>query len=636
MTDEYKNVLFDYLTGGWDAQPGPLIDNREVILKNRNLNFLLTLYLPEATNINVYGMIEGSNSYVIYGGYDTNTDSWLGFIALLDDSFDLIEVITEFSSGTPLRTICSLEMAEDNTFYGIDYEGSYTARFIMLNNFTIPNANNEYKVKLRTSYNFNDNDFLAQIGTKIFKNPNSSHYVFIGQTESDFTLKIIELKINVGEPNEWTSYSSSNYEYYMNGYVDFDSADNAYISTVGINQSNEIRLVYKDYTASNLWSTLIETATGDPYMYGNSPVAFIGKDKFYYIWTDDNTGNLYLKKYDNTLTQIQALNGANMYLTSKNGDLYIGFDYATSLNEGGQFYYQRYTDTWDPIGISGYRSYIKDGYMFITNNYNLLNIYVFNYSVNTLYGELITEDYNPTNFNGIPYKYTNSIYPQKVRLYSGLINNKNLVFARNIYNISASGNTYTATVEIPNIYLNNGNITPNQLISETNIVMNNDITPIDKNIYEKVYLNFINSYTSYDEDTGNNFDTTNLTKNVSSLGNDYDNSKICKLLYLGDSDQIVGEKNIPTGINSVFHKTGRLTGYWELRITKTSERYKVAFANSQNQIYAWKDISNLANGNYVLTQYIRLADIPLGDQNIVYNDNQVQFNGNDVVYYTSI
>ena len=627
MTEEYKELLFHYLTGQINTTSS---STDEVILQQSTPTIDIMANLPNCDTYRVNGIVEGSNNYIMYGGYDTNVDTWLGFIILLDFDFNLVEVITSFSSGTPLREITSLEIAEDNTFYGVDYQGTNTARFIQLNNFTIPNSANNYVVKLRTSYNFNDSDFLAQIGIKSFKNPNSAHYVFIGSTESDFTLKIIELKVNVGAANEWTSYNSPNYEFYMNGYVDFDSSDNAYISTVGINQSNQVRLVYKNYTATALNSTLIETATGDPYMYGNSPVAFIGKNKFYYIWTDDNTNTTYLKYYDSNVSSIQNLVGANMFLTSKNGELYIGLDYAVAgSNIASQFYYQRYTGTWNPIRIPYYNSYIRRGYMFVVNQFNLLNIFVFD-ELNTLQilGLLLTEDYNKSNYNSLPYEDENSIYPQKARIYV----NNDLEFARNIYNISTSGNTYTITTQIPNVYLNNSSAYPNQIISQTNQVIMNSNIPLVKNIYERVYLNFINSINSYDEDTGRTFDTTNLVKNITGLGDSYTNGRIKYAgLYNSSNGNIVNIQNL------YWTDAGRLTAYITFYFTMQSGYDKFILYDDSNNIYFWLDISNLTPGNsYRYYQKVRMAEIPMGYQNILYDNNKVQFNGNDVVYQTSI
>lgn len=626
MTEEYKNILFDYITGNITTTSS---STDEVFIKKQNITLDLISNLSNATSYTVNGIIEGSDNYVMYGGYDTNNDNWLGFIALLDTDFNLVEVITQFNSGTALRTICALEMAEDNTFYGVDYQGTYTSRFIMLNNFTIPDANGNYKVKLRTSYNFNDNNFLAQIGTKIFKNPNSSHYVFIGETESDFTLKIIELKINVGSANEWKSYNNSSYDFYMNGYVDFDSSDNAYISSVSINSSNQIRLVYKNYSATTLSTTSIETATGDPYMYGNSPVAFIGKNKFYYTWTDDNSNKTYLKYYDSSVSSINTITGANMYLTSKNGELYLGYDLALGgSNVASQFYYQRYSGTWSPKAISGYSSYMQKGYMFIINQYNLLKIFIFD-NLNQLQveGELLTEDYNKTNYNSTPYVDDTAIYPQKCRLYSS----GDLVFARNDYNVSSLGNTYTTTVEVPNVYLNGDTINPSQLISKTNQVIVNYTDNLTKNIYEKVYINFINSINAYDEDTGNNFDTTTLVKNISGLGDTYTNS------YIGYWNTTLNGTVVDSGTIDNYTYLGRLTGQFDLSFTPSGVADRLNFLDNNGNIYAWIDISNCVVGTtYDISQKVRLADIPLGSQHVIWNDNVVQYNGNDVVYYTSI
>ncbi len=624
MTEEYKKNLFALIMGKLNNET-PSTD--EVILQQTTPTIDLMSNLPNCDSYRVNGIIEGSNNYVMYGGYDTNVDTWLGFIALLDYDFNLVEVITTFSSGTPLREISSLEMAEDNTFYGVDYQGTYTARFIQLNNFTIPNSANNYVVKLRTSYNFNDTDFLAQIGMKSFKNPNSSHYVFIGATESDFTLKIIELKVNVGQPNEWTSYNSSNYEFYMNGYVDFDSNDNAYISTVGINLSKEVRLVYKDYTATNLWSTVIETATGDPYIYGNSPVAFIGKDKFYYTWTDDDTNITYLKYYNNGVNLIQTLKNTNIFLTSKNGELYLGYDNAPNGSlTASQFYYQRYTGTWSPIRVPYYNSYMQNGYMFVVSRFNLLNIFVFD-NLNTLQilGLLLTEDYNQNNYNSTPYISADAVIPQKARLYS----NNSLKFARNDYNISCLGNTYTTTVEVPNVYINGDTINSTQLVSKTNKIIVNYTDNLTKNIYERVYLNFINSINSYDEDTGNVFDTTTLVKNISGLGNP--NEATMVWFFTSKNGVYVESATLNVSI------TNRLTACLQKTpFTPIGDADRINFCNANLEVFGYVNYNFKKGVMYSIRQWVRLADIPYGEQNVYWDSKQVQFNGDDVIYYTSI
>ena len=59
-----------------------------------------------------------------------------------------------------------------------------------------------------------------------------------------------------------------------------------------------------------------------------------------------------------------------------------------------------------------------------------------------------------------------------------------------------------SSVEVPNTYLNDTSITQNDLISETNLELIYDTTNWTKNIYEVVDVNFLNTITVKDEDTG--------------------------------------------------------------------------------------------------------------------------------------
>jgi hypothetical protein len=623
MTDDYKEILFQYITGSLRGTPS---STEEVFMDQIVSNIDLLSLLPSGTTTYfIYGIVSNNDStgdnYALYGGYDNN-----GFIAILDNQFNITDVITTFSSGTPLRPIYALEVnTEDNTFFGIDYDGT-TNRFIMLNNFTIPNSIGEYVVKLRTSYNFNDNVFYPPF-CRIFKNPSSAHYTFVGQTgENNTSVKAIDLKVNVGEENEWTSYTST-YSYSNNAYVEFNSNDNSYITFISSNGTS-VRKLTKDFTATTFSATTINSTSGS--LFGINPVAFMTKDNFYYSIYDSNNSSLYNYNGSNTLIHSEVLGNMTSYqLKAYNGDLYIYYNTNNGVSPSGQAYYFRYNGAWSPIGISGLNIWSVQTDIFIGSKFNLLKIFMYGKIPIRTESGLLVEDYNKSNYNSTPYVDPTAILPEKARLYT----NDNLTFARDEYNITALGNTFTTTVEVPNVYLNSGEIAPSQLVSKTNQIIINNTTPIEKNIYERVYLNFVNSINAYDEDTGNVFDTTNLVRNISGLGNDFNNTYISKLLYLDDTDQVIGENPY---LYSRFSTTERLTGNWTFPFTKTSDIYKIAFANSQNEIYGWIDVSNVEDGSWWIKQNVRLADIPFGEQNVLYNDNQVQYNGNDVVYRTSI
>lgn len=241
MTEEYKNLLFDYITG--QISPTSNSTDEVFIDKNVSTNDLLSLLPAGTDSYHIYGIVSNNDdtgeAYALYGTYRNGNNN--GFIAILDKDFEITEVITTFSSGTALRPIYALEVnTEDNTFFGVDSNG--TNRFIMLNNFTIPNSNNQYEVKLRTSYNFSDNNFYPNF-CKIFKNPNTAHYIIVGSlSENTPTIKAIDLIVNVGSSNTWASYTNGTYDYAYNTYVDFNSSDNAYITTLSSDGSKVVRL----------------------------------------------------------------------------------------------------------------------------------------------------------------------------------------------------------------------------------------------------------------------------------------------------------------------------------------------------------------------------------------------------------
>lgn len=639
MTEDYKKLLFDYITGQVSNTPS---STDEVFMDQIVDNTNLLSLLPVGTTTYYIGGIASNNDdtgemYVLYGGYGVNDNTENGFIALLDGNFEITEVITQFSSGTALRTIYALEVnTEDNTFYGVDYNGT-TNRFIMLNNFTIPDANGEYKVKLRTSYNFSDNNFYPSF-CRIFKNPTTAHYIIVGQLDDeDSSIKAIDLKVNVGQANEWNSYTST-YNYYYNAYVEFDSSDNVSITTVSTQQTDNTQYIMKltkgysstTFTRINISSFSMTYASS---LAGFNSVAFISSNNFYYslLGGGDTTPRYRsLFHYNGSASLIRNDNNIGLFSAFQvkvyNGELYIYYNDPDGNSNSGIGYYFRYNGVWKPIRLEIAKMWGIQTDIFIGSKYNLTKIFLFGKIPTRTETCLLVEDYNTNNYNSDPYVDGTAIYPEKARLYS----NEELVFARNDYNITTLDNTYTATIEVPNVYLNGGNVDKEQLISKTNQVITEDILLIDKNIYEKVYLNFINSINAYDEDTGNKFDTTDLVKNISGLGNAYASSFINS--WNTTKDGVV----VDSGSINNFTYIGRLTGQFDFSFTLTSEADRLNFINADGQIYGWIDISSYPVGTYDISQKIRLADIPLGNQTIIWDGNNVQFNGKDVVYYTSV
>ena len=92
-------------------------------------------------------------------------------------------------------------------------------------------------------------------------------------------------------------------------------------------------------------------------------------------------------------------------------------------------------------------------------------------------------------------KYDNRLLLNKKREFLCYLydENNNVIFARNLYNKTISDRVTQSTIEIPNNYLNDVMIARQHLISETNSIMVDTHNIITKNIYETLFINFINT-----------------------------------------------------------------------------------------------------------------------------------------------
>jgi hypothetical protein len=122
----------------------------------------------------------------------------------------------------------------------------------------------------------------------------------------------------------------------------------------------------------------------------------------------------------------------------------------------------------------------------------------------------LVADYNPNNYNGLPYENVNAILPTKGRILSAVgdltVDPTALeyVYARNLYNKYVRNNITVSTLEIPNTLLNNDNLFYIALIGPTNDVLFSNFATIDgdyitKNIYETLDINFYNTISMVDD-----------------------------------------------------------------------------------------------------------------------------------------
>lgn len=599
----------------------------------------------------INGIIQSSTNgnFIIYGAYvpenkTPETDS-RGFIIIVDQNMKPIKAIYEFSSGTLLRPIQKMIQIEDGTFVAVDCT-IYTypianvlsnqKRFIMLNNFTIPDYNNEYSVVLRKSYTF-PNGYSKIYCLDIFKNPNSAHYLIAGKTDNIINnikydgVRVIDLKINVGSSNEWSQKYTPTNVYYIYGGINasFDSEDNASFKAIVTRNLGASGITLHSWDGTSF--TLIMDQNNDITPYVDSlamrnQVSFIDYDNVYFVINNQRWGQSVVPRYvglykytysTGKLKEIfikyigdfnNSTSREGIFINSLNGELYVNYcDNYDYDNKTANYNYQRLeNDMWQPILIAENKPY----YMEYSLNYNF-NIYnvVTNIVLSQMmtqqyfYFQIIKEIYNNLNYNGTSYVDYDTLIPHTSVLYD---NNNKIIFGRNLYNSTSFKNTTTSTVEVPNTMLNNIGIQNKNLYGLTNVMLDQDNNMINKNIYETLFLNFINTINVINEDTGNTYlsSGTYITTNINNPLNDItlmNNTKIgnLRINYEDGTNKVVGIGLIR---NDDTHYTITSTFLADSEVDTID-----IISKDTNEIYITLNGSNLEAGKtYTLEESLRI------------------------------
>ena len=255
-----------------------------------------------------------------------------------------------------------------------------------------------------------------------------------------------------------------------------------------------------------------------------------------------------------------------MFLQVVNGELYV--QYCDNIaNNKADYYIQRFTGNWNPILVKQQEIYYSKYRMFyVSQTFNLLkyNLLPTWLSSSAWFMQQITEVYNLANYNGEPYENYNSLKAKYVNVYS----NNELVFSRNLQNISITNNYTIATVEIPNTYLNGIDLNPKDLVGETNTVLVEDGNVITKNIYEVLYLNYLNTINVIDNnnsiiESSGRYINTNINVGTST---NYNNTRCSKVLI---NYEDTTTKIFPIGWDAIddTHKSCEFTIYVDKAIS---------------------------------------------------------------------
>lgn len=543
MTNDFKEQLLNYLTGTIQTETPPL-NSTHYIEKETLANNLYTNITNQlnSNNFEIVNVIQSkTNSNIVINGKNTNNNN--SFLIVTDKDFNILSYFDEFSSGVSFRMFTGFNIDENGYFYTIesDHGGNLNnKRFLMLNNIAVPNAEGNYTVKIRKSYAVPNTTVLYNNSIQgLYKAVGQSIYVILN-ADTSANRYLTKLTINVGASNDWQDNAISGVVG-NDQILSVDSEGNILFKTINVGiPSGAYTYNISLYTYNNGTET-IETIT-DTIINGTDmwrvTAKFLNINEAYIGYKTADTGNTnteyiighldtttkVLTKVFSTLSVYSAIyNDTNFLMFYKvDNEMMFKFNVITnsSTNEFniivGRLIELEEQSTLVASGITPLTT--NADFFIVVKTFNLYQ-YLAQYNDNAYSTK---EIYQSNGYNGDSYIDTNCLIPNISYLYS----NSKLVYARTLYNKQVNGNTTTSTVEVPYNYLNEISIQPNQLLGQTNLILNNDTNSITKNIYETLDINFINTITMQDNDNSINLSGASRLNASATSTNDYSNAQI--------------------------------------------------------------------------------------------------------------
>lgn len=623
MTNDYKEKLLKWISGNYQIETGTNSPQFTTPLSRTN-NFA-TLFSSQfpygyflSTVLQGYNDDNNGVGYTLIAGsyyIDDTATTMRGFVTILDNDFDIVQTITQYSSGTYLGVYETLNVGDDGNFFGIE-NNSGVLRFTMLNNIIakLP-TETEYKIVLRQSYNVpNTSKLYTATASGIIKAPGMAKYCVFGNYFENPSQKplVTEIEVNVGSSNTWTDYTYSGaVEFYATDCLpSWNTSGDLSFKMVGIENLGSALNNYAFCMYSTTGSTsLTRQQIGSGLGFGNTMnMKILTANDIYACFSEfgSTTMNLYMYKVDISNYSLNTFYTKNTPIVENEYNSGIGI-----LKNGTELFYNVVAnkDTTPTktlyyfgkvIGSQAYEYYLGEFDPYLTNLFSVqkqFNLYDYYMQIENVVYDM-KQIYNPLNYNGLSYQALNSMIPNSIIIYdSGGIE----VFARNLYNRIVNNNTTISTVEVPNDFMNDVTIKLKELISETNNIMVSDITEIEKNIYEELLINFVNSIIVKNSNDINNVIINNTASNrinnsVSSPSVlDYSNSKIgkYKINYANDTSVInpINPDLTFTGLSTNYI----ITVYVPIDYGITSIQL---LSNDETTVYQTIDCSNLENNKY--------------------------------------
>lgn len=592
MTNDYKNILLDYITGNLDVYPyevnSPRFDSVVSIEKEDIIDELDTAFPYGYTQIGELKCKNSDGNYngftIVYGRYYKDSSSQTiqnqnGYILVFNENMDMVKILTEYNTGTKFNAFVILNIDEKGQLYGLDFpsvNGTNKVRFIMLNNISVKLPLEDYKAVLRQSY-FIPDEYQAFSKIPLYdfigKDVNSARYYMARTGFSG-----LELHVQVGASNEWTEYTSDTWSVSGIGRIrnmlpiwdnNGDLSITYFTTGSDTNDNNYIIKIYNEGTTlkctsikdvSTLFTDMRNVhyiSTGGMWSSYKSYSEYTISDSVGYIMLGA-TGTTLLGDLVAKYKIFKVDNGvvSTIYTAQGEPDDYNVPMYCNLLNINNtmfaNFYWNLETmsshlvydfkavilldDWYNDVALASTDAGMLDKFHLfdIRNVYNLYTAYYLGQDSDSSLIFLNKSNiiYNPSNSNGLPFIYYNSLTPQQILLYDS----EGLIFARNLYDKVIYNNITESIVQIPNTMLNDTTISQEDLLGKTNYVLSTNSDEITKNIYETLYINIFNKLNVINRNDINNpiinhNGASKINKSINDDPNEteYNNSKIGKV-----------------------------------------------------------------------------------------------------------
>lgn len=584
MTNEYKKSLIDYVTGLLNIEqenPTEFDPNTSIGTGDIDYNYepwedVITALRGKNACINGILENEFSDIFILYGGYQESGETSKGFLIYMNEYDRPVKIRLldtrgflhlEFDeSSNRVYGVVSNRAVYDNSGDNESYFVYYNNLFLTVDDDVLPQQTYAYKI-----WN-SDGDYFAV--RDIVKHPDNSWYLIFSTDFSNLSSpRVVELRINVGEPNEITVWDIEQVlgdNYFGYAFYGWYSADTPHFKVIVRQYTfDDVNFILCQDNGTSITSTSLSIDQSYPRMqvsYIKVDYISIDENNIYFIynasWDDNGTTKkqCYCFKYNGTSietiykTIIQSFISADNYpipmmniVRDYNRVYLVRFIYDTDLE----------VTIINTVNITEHPAPIETDFIEIgraTNKVYRFNIYNerttlrrnFNILRFNSYAGYFREGLGDPNedvngfsnqgggikeilgYTGYPYSSYNVLVPRYANLY---YLNFVCLFSRNFYNVTRFENTTTASVEVPASYINNYAISREKMFGITNYNLTNNQTNFTKNKYEILHINFINIINEIDEDTNTMYPlgAIKVNQNVTSGGQTrYDNTKCVK------------------------------------------------------------------------------------------------------------